>query len=345
MRSNRPQGAASHPRGHHVRSVLVRVLSVTAMAAAACTLWAGAASAAPTLFGTKTVVTVSPTTADVGATVKLSATVTSPGRIPAGIVTFTWDSFVLCSARTHYGVATCNTTFSLARSYTIKGQFARTRYYWGSYGLAKVTVVNPTKNATTTTITNTAPGSVDVGKTFTFDVTVASAGGSAATGTVVVKPTQAGLPAAFSCTATVTAGKGTCSVTPTEYGILEYTATYGGDATHNGSTYTGPFPLEVKNVTTTTAGPATAAAGTVSLTGSVYAMGANIIDGGGSLAFSNGTTAITGCAAVPLSVFTGGDNVGTCMTTLAAGTYTIKVVYSGDVVNEPSSGTVTLVVS
>ena len=244
MRSNRPQGAASHPRGHHVRSVLVRVLSVTAMAAAACTLWAGAASAAPTLFGTKTVVTVSPTTADVGATVKLSATVTSPGRIPAGIVTFTWDSFVLCSARTHYGVATCNTTFSLARSYTIEGQFARTRYYWGSYGVAKVTVVNPTKNATTTT-----------------------------------------------------------------------------------------------------AGPATAAAGTVLLTGSVYAMGANIIDGGGSLAFSNGTTAITGCAAVPLSVFTGGDNVGTCMTTLAAGTYTIKVVYSGDVVNEPSSGTVTLVVS
>ena len=40
-----------------------------------------------------------------------------------------------------------------------------------------------------------------------------------------------------------------------------------------------------------------------------------------------------------------GDNVGTCSTTLAAGTYTINVQYSGDVVNVPSNGSVTLVVS
>jgi hypothetical protein len=205
-----------------------------------------------------------------------------------------------------------------------------------------------TKYATTTKITNTVPGSIHVGQSFTFDVTVTSAGGSAATGKVVVKPTQTGLPTAYSCTATVTSGKGTCAVKPTEYGVVYYDATYGGDATHNGSTYTGKFPLEVKNVTSTTVSPKTAAAGTVTLTADVYAMGANITDGTGSVAFDKGTTVISGCAAQKLATFTGAPhfyNVATCKTTLAKGTYTINVVYSGDVVNVGSKGSVTLTVS
>ena len=46
MRSNRPQSAATSPRGHHFRAGAIRVLSVTAVAGLACTMWAGAASAA-----------------------------------------------------------------------------------------------------------------------------------------------------------------------------------------------------------------------------------------------------------------------------------------------------------
>jgi hypothetical protein len=184
-----------------------------------------------------------------------------------------------------------------------------------------------------------------VGQSFTFDLTVTSAGGSAATGKVAVKPTQAGLPAAYSCTVTLSGGKGTCTVKPTEYGIVDYDATYAGDATHNGSAYTGKFPLEVKNVTTTTVGPKTAAAGTVTLTADVYAMGANITDGTGSVKFSNGSTAIAGCTAQKLAKFTAPNNVATCKTTLAKGTYTINAVYSGDVTNVGSKGTVTLTVS
>ena len=53
MRSNRPQGAASNPRGHRFGAGAIRVLSVTAMAAMASALWAGAASAA-TRHGTRT---------------------------------------------------------------------------------------------------------------------------------------------------------------------------------------------------------------------------------------------------------------------------------------------------
>ena len=98
--------------------------------------------------------------------------------------------------------------------------------------------------------------------------------------------------------------------------------------------------------TTTTVGPAAGKAGPVTLSGAVYAMGANITDGMGSLAFYRGTTLIKGCAAVLLKTFTAGDdNVGTCTTTLAAGTYTINVKFSGDPVNVASAGSVTLFVS
>jgi hypothetical protein len=192
---------------------------------------------------------------------------------------------------------------------------------------------------TTTTITNTPnPGTIQVGQSYTFDVTVAPA---AATGTV----TLAGGAGDPTCTATLTAGTGTCTVTPPEYGVIDYVATYGGDTTYAGSASVA-FPLAVQNVTSTTVGPATALAGPVSLTGSVFAMGAKITDGSGSLAFYRGTTVIAGCAAVPLTKFTAaGDNVGTCKTTLGRGTYTINVVYSGDVVNVASKGSKVLAVT
>jgi large repetitive protein len=192
---------------------------------------------------------------------------------------------------------------------------------------------------TTTTITNAVPGVIKVGASFTFDITVTPA---AAAGTVTVAG-GAGDP---TCTAPVTAGTATCTVTPPEYGVIDYTATFTpSSATYDPST-SAAFPLEVQNVTSTTVAPARALAGPVSLTGSVFAMGAKITDGSGSLAFYRGTTVIAGCAAVPLTTFTAAaDNVGTCKTTLGRGTYTINVVYSGDEVNVASKGSKVLTVT
>jgi hypothetical protein len=150
MRTSRPQGAATN-RSESTRAVrprlssgAIRLVSVTAMAAATCMLWAGAAGAATTQ--------------------------------------------------------------------------AHAKY------------------ATTTKITNTNPGSVQVHKQFTFDVTVTSpAGAPAATGTV--KVTGAGVGSAFDCTVTsLSGGKGSCSITAPQYGVVKYKATYSGDATHNPST-------------------------------------------------------------------------------------------------------------
>jgi hypothetical protein len=223
-------------------------------------------------------------------------------------------------------------------------------------GAASAATAQPqAKYATTTKITNTNPGSVQVGKKFTFDVTVTSpAGAPAATGTV--KVTATGERSAFDCTATLAAGKGSCSITAPQYGVVEYHATYSGNATHNGSTYAGPYSLEMKNFTTTTAGPTSAPAGSVTLTAEVYAMGADIDQaehGTGSVTFyithNPANPPIVACPAQLLTSFnpSTGDNQATCVYKLTgAGTYYLTDKFSGDESNEPStSKTVAIVIS
>jgi Bacterial Ig-like domain (group 3) len=357
MRAQRPHGAARKPRGHRFGAGVVRVLSVTAVAATACAMMAGAASAA-TKHATTTTVSASPAPRWVGAVVKLSATVKGSGRVPAGTVTFKWGSIKLCAGRLSGGKTSCNVRFGRAGTYAVKGYYSGNATHKASTSGRLPVAVR--RSPTATKITNVSPSTVAVGKTFTFDVTVTSrAGTPAATGTVLVAPvppTPAGLPPAYSCTAKVTGGKGSCSITPPEFGVVYYGAKYSGNAAHTGSSFAGPLDLAVQNVTTTTVNVTSAKAGAVTLTADVAAMGANITDGMGSVAFYVGTsattlTAIPECAAEALTTFTAPDNVATCtgsktLNALAAGTYTISAVFSGDVVNEGSTSAVgTLVIS
>jgi hypothetical protein len=225
---------------------------------------------------------------------------------------------------------------------------------WGG-GASAATAQPNAKFATTTKITNTNPGSVQVGKKFTFDVSVTSPSGDpAATGTVKVN--AAGEGSAFDCTATLSGGKGSCSITAPQYGVVKYSATYSGDATHSASTYAGPYYLEMKNFTTTTAGPTSAKAGEVTLVAEVHAMGADIdhaAGGTGTVTFYVGHNPdkppVVACAAQELTSFNSstGNNQATCVYKLTgAGTYYLTDKFSGDEVNEPStSPTVKIVIS
>jgi hypothetical protein len=223
-------------------------------------------------------------------------------------------------------------------------------------GAATAATAQPqAKYATTTKITNANPGSVQVHKKFTFDVTVTSpAGAPAATGTVRVS--SPGLRSAFDCTAKLAGGKGSCSITAPQYGVVKYEATYSGDSTHSASTYAGPYYLDIKNFTTTTAGPTAAPAGEVTLTAEVYAMGADIdyaAGGRGSVTFYVGhdpeKPPVVACPAQVLTSFnpSNGDNEATCVYKLTgAGTYYMIDKFSGDETNEPStSPTVDIVIS
>ena len=107
MKLNRPPDVARNPfpaagagrrRGRRPGTGVIRLISVTALAAAVCALWAipaGASAhqpAAPASAAKKhashTTVSAKPKTAKVGASVRLSATVKSSGKTPKGSVTF-----------------------------------------------------------------------------------------------------------------------------------------------------------------------------------------------------------------------------------------------------------------
>jgi large repetitive protein len=298
---------------------------------------------------TTTTVTATPSTGFVGAGVKLSATVTSTGSTPTGTVTFKSAAGTLCTAVLSGGSGSCASKFGSAGTSTVTGTYSGDARHLPSSGNTSLT---SNVASTTTTITNKNPGIITVGKSYTFDVTVTSpAGAPAATGTVKLAPNTPPTAPGYTCTATLKAGKGTCTVTPSEYGIDNYTATYTGDAGHTGSTSDGMFALAVQNVTTTTVTAPSTTVGSVTLNALVNAMGANITvaqKGTGSVTFylsdTAGTvgTAIPECAAVSLTTFTAPNNIATCtgsatLNGLKAGTYYITALFSGDPVNVEST--------
>jgi len=340
-------------------------VSVTAVATATCALWALPASAATAAGHARrpstTSVSASPSLALVGASVRLSARVRSSGLTPTGTVAFLSFGRTICVAHLSRGAGACNGSFGAVNTYIVRGFYSGDRTHRGSVGAATVIV---RRSASTTTI-NGPNGKIDVGGTFTFHVTVSTpAGTPAATGTVKLAPVIPTTLPGYTCTATIVAGKGSCTVKPFEFGIDNYKATYSGNRAHRGSVSNGKFLLAVLNKTTTTVPATMATAGSVTLTALVHAgppVGANITfanGGRGSLVFHLSTTQngagtpVTGCAgatgtAVLLTTFTGApdfNNVATCtgssmLNGLAKGTYFISAVFSGDDVNEPSSTT------
>jgi Bacterial Ig-like domain (group 3) len=355
MRAHRPQDAASNPRGHRFGAGVVRLLAVTAVAATACTMMAGAASAA-TKHATTTTISASAAPHWVGAVVKLSATVKGSGRVPTGTVTFKRGTLKLCTGRLSRGKTSCNARFGGAGTKAVKGYYSGNATHKAS--TSRTLSVAVRRSATTTTITNTAqPGTVTVNGKFTFHVIVATpAGTPAASGKVklVAFAIEFGSPtAAYNCIATVSGGKGSCTTGALSgYGIYGYVATYTGNAAHTASTSgrTRAYELDVQNVTTTTISAPSTTAGDVTLTADVTTPnGINLSStagGMGSVTFYEGSPGatlepITGCTNMPLTFAAATGNTATCtgnteLNALAAGSYDIRAVYSGDAVTTES---------
>jgi large repetitive protein len=360
MRLKRPQVAATNRVGtsgaarRRLGAGAVRLLSVTAIAAATCSLWAGAASAATshvTKHSTTTSVSVSPKTAYVFQAVKLSATVKGAGKTPSGKVTFKTGSLKLCTAKLSHGKGSCRVGLGPAGTYKVRGYYSGdSTHKTSTSGAVKLKEV---RAATTTKITGMVPNPVEDGGTAVITVHVSvPAGAPAATGSVSLAPTNVVAPVdpGYLCTATLVDGTGSCSVTPPtpSYGLIDYVATYVGTIAAAGSV-SATDVLPVQETTTTTVTPATAAAGSVTLSADVVGAGEADVSppfGSGSVTFYIGSTVIPGCGAVsPTDPSEGENNVATCTHTFAAGTYTINAVYSGDDVNLTSTGTETLTVS
>jgi Bacterial Ig-like domain (group 3) len=353
-RNDVPAAETAQRRDHRRAEGLIRAASVAAVATATCALGAlpaGAATVSAHAARSTTKVSVSPVRAWVGASVTLSATVTSSGKTPTGTVTFKWAGRTLCVGHLRRGSASCAAKFGGAGVYTVRGFYGGDPAHAPSFGGARLTV---RRSPTVTTITG--PNAViTLGKSYTFNVTVTSpAGTPAPTGTVKLAPVTPPTAPGYTCTATVIAGQGSCTLTPSEYGIDNYTATFAGTTAHTGSVSNGKFTLAVQNPTTTTVTAPSEAVGNVTLDALVFANGANITlaqGGAGSVSFylssTQGTTGsvIPQCAAVSPTTFTAApnfDNVAECtgsttLNGLAAGTYYITALFSGDPTNVEST--------
>lgn len=375
------EAKTARDRGHHLGAGVVRLVSVTGLAAATCALWAvpaGAATAAAHTprHASKISVYIRPKTTLVDSHVSLSAKVASSGKTPTGTVRFSWAGRTLCTAKVSKGSAACAAEFAKAGVYRVRGTYSGDATHLATWGTARVWIDNPTPPpppppppgmyATTTTITSPAYISSEPGGTpFIVSATVTSAaGGGVPTGTVSFAPNNLGtgpMPGYLVCAATLADGTASCTVDPPagSWGFVLYTATYSGDASHTGSHSSGEHKLITPDVTQTalTFNPSPATEGApVTLTATVTDLAKDALaDGYGGpdlVTFSVGGVAIPGCTNVAVTDPTDGlDNVATCTyTPTTTGPLSVTAAYlgngpGGDLYAAPSSDTETLTVN
>jgi hypothetical protein len=297
--------------------------------------------------GTTTKISVSTLSATVGKPVTFNAGITTHSPLAAtGTVRFFTGSTIWCSGKVSHGAAHCSYTWKSTGSHKVTAKYLGDGAHATSSATSgTITVKAAPLAATTTKITGFAPTPVNSDASETVTVTVTSSSGIPTGKVVVTAPGLSGV----GCTATLSGGTGTCSLTLGDgFGPTTFDATYGGDSSHKGST--GTDTVEVR-ITTTTA--VAFAAGTVTAT-----VGNRTMDnispsagGTGTVTFYTGApgtgTAIAACTDVAL-VFTQtsagppatGTNTSTC-SSIPAGATTVYAVYSGDDENQGStSGTV-----
>ncbi len=380
MRLNRPPGVASNPEpagGRRAGAGVVRVLSVTAVAVAACAMGvlpAFASTAHSTKHASTTKVSA-PKTGYTHSNIKLSATVTSSGRTPTGTVTFWFGTRKLCHATLSNGKMSCNARFADPATKTITGKYSGDSRHKASSAKATIKITNkpttppppppPGSVATTTTITN-PPTDVwikaDAGVTVTLTATVTpNTGDSVPTGTVAFEPQPPVVPEPnIECAAApVIDGTASCNVTPGvgTWGFILYEAKYtptAGSEWAASPLSTGEHKLITWDITSTllTFNPSPATAGdpvtlTADVTDQPKTALADAAGGVDTVTFSIGGDVIPGCAAVEVTdPSDGADNIATCPYTPAtAGPVTITATYNGDDYALMSTDTETLTVN
>ena len=266
--------------------------------------------------------TVSPNPAIVGATVTMTATASAPVGTPTGSVTFYDGNTALGSATLNAaGLATFTTTQLAAGTHPLSAQ------YTGDTGDTPATsnTVSEVIQLSTSGTNLTSSGNPEpVGTAITFTATVASSGGTAATGTVTFTEgtTQLG-------TVTLSAsGVATLTTSTLAPGANPIVATYSGDAA-NASSASAAFTETIQQIGTvvtlsSSANPANAGQTVVFTANTAIAAGATA-DGAitGQVTFTDGTNTLG------VFVVDANGNATVSLNTLPVGVHHIVATYSG----------------
>ena len=196
--------------------------------------------------------------------------------------------------------------------------------------------VSPTP---TTTELEASPSTLLAGETVTYTATVTPAPDS---GTVAFKEGGTPITGCETQAVNVTTGIATCETTYATPGVREATASFSGDTLYKSSSSS---PATKTTVQTDTSTRLEASATRSKNEPVTYTATVTPDPDGGTVAFKDGGTPITGCATQAVNTTTG---IATCTTFLStAGFHTITASFSGssDTVYRPStsSGTVTTV--
>jgi hypothetical protein len=259
-----------------------------------------------------------------------TVSVTSPGSAtPTGTVDFTDGSTTICASRpVSGGSATCTATYPGVSSHAVAATYA------GDANLLSSTssqLNQSVAQATTSTTLTSGTNPAVTGQTVTFTATVAVTGPGAGTpaGSVTFKNGGADIVCGPASQA-FNGSTATCVTTFPSTGSRSITADFSGGTDFSGSTSSAVTQAVNKANTSTTlsASPSPSTTGqSVTLTATVSAASPGAGVPGGTVAFKDGTTTITSCAAQPVN----GSGVATCTTSFgSAGARTLNAEYSGD---------------
>lgn len=265
---------------------------------------------------TITVLTTSTSTSVSGQVVTVTAVVTPrlPGAgTPTGVVSVIDGQGVglqqSCNITLSGGRGTCTISEPAPGTFSLEGFYAGSTDFAGSLGNAPLVVsAAPTTTALTITPTTTASG-------FTFSVKVTvtptTPGAGTPAGTVSVSD---GVTGGGTCTITLAAGTGTCTIAETTPGLYNFTGTYAGNVDYATSKTTDP-------VSTATVAQATLSVSSVKGTvGKTLALATSGGSGTGPVTYVMNDSGTAGC-----------ELNGDVVTAARAGTCTVTATKAGDV--------------
>jgi len=264
---------------------------------------------------TTTSLTSAPNPSNLGQAVTLNASVTSPGGVPTGSVTFMDGATTLGTAALVNGSASISVSTLTAGSHPLTAIYAETATFFGSTSAVVTQVVN----IPTTTSLASAPNPSVTGQAVTLSATVTSAGGIP-TGTVTFRDGATVLG-----TVTLVNGSASLSISTLAVGAHSLTAAYSGAGNFLASTSAAVAQTVNPGSTTTTLTSTPNPSGfgqAVTLSATVSAVAPAVGVPAGTVTFRDGVTVLGTATLV-------NGRASLSISTLAVGSHPLTAAYGG----------------